>query len=103
MSIASVSRDSLDYSVFQLNLNESSNANTAISGMSLNFSNNGTYRDMAGNSAVNFVNQVLIDLAKPILLNASTIDATGNFKVDRIDVQFSESISGNIDGEFSLT
>jgi hypothetical protein len=71
--------------------------------MTLNFNNNGTYRDVAGNSAVNFANQTLIDLAKPILLNASTVDATGNFKVDRIDVQFSEPISTNVDREFTLT
>lgn len=89
--------------MFELSLSESNSANTAVSGMTLNFNNNGTYKDIAGNSAVNFANQALIDLAKPILLNASTVDTTGNFKVDRIDVQFSEPISTNVDGAFTLT
>lgn len=103
MTIASVSRDATDHSIFNLLLNESTSADTAVGAMTLDFVNNGSYLDTVGNSAVSFTNQSLIDLAKPALLSTATVDATGNSKVDRIDLRFSEAISGNVDGEFTLT
>lgn len=102
MTVASVSRDTVSLNTFNLTLNESTTANTSVGSMTLDFTNNDTFKDTAGNSAINFTNQAIVDLAKPILLTIRTIDSTSNAKVDRIDVQFSENISGNIDGEWSI-
>jgi hypothetical protein len=102
MSVASVSRNATN-SIFDVVLNESTDADTSVGAMTLDFANNGTYKDLAGNAAVNFGSQAIEDLAKPVRLGAVTTDANGNFKTDRIDVRFSESITGNSDGEFTLS
>lgn len=70
--------------------------------MTLSFNNTNAYKDLANKTAIDFTNQTIVDKAKPVLISAITKDADNDGKVDRIDIQFSEAISGNVDGDFSI-
>ncbi|MCK9272252.1 lamin tail domain-containing protein [Candidatus Gracilibacteria bacterium] len=80
-------------------LAEPTDYNTSAGGMTIDFNNNGNWKDSSLNLAGNDTNITLIDKAIPIKLSAITVDSNSNYKIDRIDVTFSENITGNNDGE----
>ncbi|MDD5213779.1 MAG: lamin tail domain-containing protein [Candidatus Gracilibacteria bacterium] len=99
MSIASVNTSS---NKINLILNESSAFNTATGNLALSL-NNSTYSDLAGNLAGNITSTPIEDKASPVLLSSSTSDNNSNYKVDKIDLLFSENIANITQSNLSLS
>lgn len=89
----SLSSVSVVGSTVLLNMTEPTTANTSTGGMTLSFSNNGSWKDGADNLASNTTNLPLIDTANPTPIQVHTFDDDGFYA---IDLTFSEAITGTL-------
>lgn len=101
---ASISSASVSGNIWTLTLVESSNYNTSPAGMTITFANNWNWKDTSSalNVAGNSANIALSDKASPVKISAVTLDFNSNYKIDRLDITFSENITWNIDGDFTV-
>lgn len=99
MSIASVSTSS---NKINLILTESSAFNTSTGNLVLSL-NNSTYIDLAWNLAWNMTSTPIDDKASPVLLSSSTSDNNSNYKVDKVNLLFSENIATINPSDLSLS
>lgn len=96
VSISSVSASG---STAVLTLTEPSSPNTSSGGMTVSFTNNGSWKDSSNNLAPSAPNLPLADMALPIITRMRTVDNSGFYA---IDVTFSEAMTGTISG-FTLS
>lgn len=89
-----MSLSSLTVSSNKLNLylTDSTDYNTATWSLSLTL-NNTIYTDLLWNIAWNFTNMYLVDKAYPVKISWYTKDTNSDYKIDRLDVTFSESLT----------
>lgn len=85
-----------------LTISEPTSYNTSAWWMDISFANNWNWKDPSLNLAGNSANVTLIDKAVPIKLSAITVDSNSNYKIDRLDITFSENITWNIDWDFTV-
>lgn len=99
--LAGVSLESVSVvgSTVLLNLTEPTVPNTSTGGMTVSFTNNGSWKDSANNLASATTNTPIIDRAIPVITRVQTSDTSGNYA---IDITFSEAISGTLSG-FTLS
>ncbi len=99
MSVSSVNTSS---NKINLILNESSAFNTATGNLALSL-NNTIYTDLAWNLAWNITSTPIEDKASPVLLSSSTSDNNSNYKVDKVNLLFSENIANINPSNLSLS
>lgn len=95
----SLSSVSVVGSTILLNIAEPTTANTSTGGMTLSFSNNGSWKDGANNLVSAVTNLSLTDTAIPVSTQVRTFDNGGFYA---IDFTFSEAITGTLSG-FTLS
>jgi hypothetical protein len=79
--------------IIHISLQEGTEFDTSVGSLALSL-NNSVYADVAGNLLGNISSQPLIDKAAPVLLTAQSLDTNSDAKLDRIELEFSENISG---------
>lgn len=87
--------------IILISLQEGTEFDTSVGSLALSL-NNSVYADVAGNLLGNISSQPLIDKAAPVLLTAQSLDTNSDAKLDRIELEFSENISGTNYWHFSV-
>ncbi|MEF2175778.1 MAG: lamin tail domain-containing protein, partial [Candidatus Absconditabacteria bacterium] len=83
-----------------IDLVESIEYNTNTQGLTLSL-NNTIYKDLNNNLVGNFTDYPIGDLANPVLISAQIFDTDSNYKADKIQLTFSESVTGAVStGDF---
>lgn len=88
----SISSATTSWSLWNLNLNESSSFDTSTWGMTVGFNNDWSWKDSDWNLASS-PTMTLTDAASPVIISSMTVDANSNHKIDAFKLQFSESLT----------
>lgn len=88
--------------IINLNLSEPTNIDTTTGGMTVTFVSNSNWIDWSSNQAASLSNINLLDKALPRFVSATTFDLNWNFKVDKIVLNLSESVTWFASNNFAL-
>ena len=100
ISIGSVSTAS---SVVNITLNEWTDFDTAVWSMDLTFTSNTNWTDSNTNVAGSVSNISITDKAEPVVVSAEYLDEDSNYKVDKVDILFSENLLGFSSWDFTVS
>jgi len=99
----SISWVSVNLDKATINLNEWTQFDTSPWNMSLNFTSNLNWKDLSNNTAWNISNLTIIDWANPIIVSSEYLDTNNNSKADKVNIVFSENITGYINTDLSFS
>lgn len=89
----SISSASVSWNTASINLSEPTNPDTSTGWMILSFTNDWSWVDTSSNQSWNNATINLVDKATPKLMSAISKDINWNYKIDRLDLTFSETLT----------